>query len=352
MSNLREVMPSPDERKLSEKLFEKVPVLGAGYGLVARTYVKDGTLVGTYPGVVYPEEEYNRLVRSKHPKLVTYAVEFFKVRPNRSIDRGWIITPGAVDGKIAPRFKDCLTPYINEPPIGKKPNCFWVWNLHKNTIEIHTFHAINRGEPLYLCYGNGYKRNYKTGCTALQGTNNIFALHYKYHGVKYSSMPPKVKSTNRLPPTQNSRKRSSPAAPLRRNAKLARTTASPLPMNATPATPSQRSVNTRTASPTPSNLSTRTALPTTYADLRTRTTSPTPSILSTRTALPTPSANLRTMTPPAPMQPNAQRPRTPNTNAMKAVLISEMRAILDKAQLTPAGIRRVHQLKKMYHGMT
>jgi len=220
-----EVRPKDSEFATAKKLFEVKQSPTGGRGVFAKVSVKDG-LVGTYPGRVMSEAVYEAAARA-NPKLETYAVSFFRVVKGGELDRNWVITPGGADGKILPAYRDCIAPYINEPPPGGKPNCFWVWNLGAGTVEIHVQKRIPKGGELFLCYGGDYRRNYPSACPGLQGSKNVFRLHYRKSSRHRQVLPNSPQSSRASTPnitvSSNSRKRSPPPTPSVSNAKRPRT---------------------------------------------------------------------------------------------------------------------------------
>lgn len=230
-----EVKPRTYEIARARQFFEVKQSPTGGRGVFAKKAIKEG-LVGTYPGRVMSEAQFEAAARA-NPKLETYAVSFFRVK-GRELDRGWVITPGGADGNILPAYRDCIAPYINEPPPGGKPNCFWVWNLGAGTVEIHVQKPIPKGNELFLCYGGDYRRDYPSACPALQGSKNVFRLHYRKssrHRVlpiyvlnnnnnnRSTRQTPSPQSSRASTPNCNSRKRSLPPTPSVSNAKRPRT---------------------------------------------------------------------------------------------------------------------------------
>lgn len=175
---MKDVIISAAEKQRAAQLFEVRRTAYGGKGVFARRNIKDSVLVGTYPGTVYTDKQYAALVK-KHPRFDTHAVDFWGVEARTGrIQRTYVITPGSTDGSLVPRFADAVTPYLNEPLPGRMPNAFWVWNLAKHVVEVHTYRRIPAGEEVCICYGNMYARSYPTACTSLR-PKDIMALHYR-----------------------------------------------------------------------------------------------------------------------------------------------------------------------------
>lgn len=203
------VIPTHAERQHSARLFEVRPSGFGGSGVFARRTIPKDTFIGTYPGYVIPLAKYERLF-SKHPAVSVYAVQFFNAAKN-AVDQQWIINPGSMEGTLLPEFSGFLTPYMNEPPPGKKPNAYWVWNMAKGTVEMYTSptRSIRAGEQLFICYGSEFERTYRTSCTL---PNTTMALHYKVSALGQTRYFPTPEAALRMM-TARSRSLNAPRTP-------------------------------------------------------------------------------------------------------------------------------------------
>lgn len=163
----RVVIPSPHEMRSTATVFEVKPSKVGGLGVFARSSVRPYTFVGTYPGMVYKEDEFERMA-AQNPAFSTYAVQFFRGGSSiKTANTRWLITPGNARGTILPEFKGAITPFVNEPPPGKLANVIWVWNFATNTVEMFTNTYMRAGQELFVCYGQNYARSYPANCESL-----------------------------------------------------------------------------------------------------------------------------------------------------------------------------------------
>ena len=207
-SRARVVDVPDDEIQRMRRAVEVRPSPHGGRGLFALRRLKQDTFVGTYPGAVLSEDLYERLV-ARFPEYDTYAVQFWMPTATRQLDRDWVINPGDPRSTgLLRRWKSAFTPYVNEPPPGKEPNLFWVWNLALHRVEMYTSKTVQAGQELFICYGHTYERKgYTTACSSLP-PNRIMALHFKrtpQGQTEYLRNPTAVRS--QTPPATEKRKR-------------------------------------------------------------------------------------------------------------------------------------------------
>lgn len=126
------------------------------------------TFVAAYPGWVFPERAFERLVQAGR-RGTKYAVTMFATTPSGGLNFDFVIDPTNSVNRVSPRFQDSFGPFINEPGPGQEANVRWVYNFFNNAMEYWTARPVRRGEELLICYGNQFERNYSTGCArALQ----------------------------------------------------------------------------------------------------------------------------------------------------------------------------------------
>lgn len=297
----RVVTISPQEAREAREKVEVRPSL-YGKGLFARRRLKAYTFVGTYPGVIARAPEFEKL--AKNTQLGTYAVSFFKLLANGTLDEDWVINPGNAAGTLLPQFSNAVTPFANEPTNGPA-NLIWVWNFAKGTVEMYTAWDVKPGQELTICYGKGYRRGYTSSCAA--GHNH--GLHYKFA------------DTGRPRAFMTRRQRDQEVARFVRNA-------SPSP----PGTPAN-SLN-RARSPSPS--------------------ANTASVNSTRARSPSINTTNRVL---RKRSRNNTGPSTPPPKRGRAIMgrnawLRDMRALLDKPRLGAPDILAIHALREMYPYIT
>lgn len=310
MKGPRVIKVSPREATRAHTLFEVRPSK-YGMGLFARQPLPAMTFVGTYPGVVMQEEQYLRLVGGssrKRTKLDTYAVSFYKLTNDGTLDPDWVVVPGDAEGRLRPEFSNAVTPFVNEPT-DKQANLVWVWNFAKGTVEMYTVAHVRKGQELFICYGGGYRRGYTSFCA----TKPNYLLHYKFaDGARPATHPP--------------------AALAKLLAAFARS-----------ATPSNslyraRSPSVNSTNRAPSLVSVDSASSASSAN------SP------SRPSRPSPHANSR-------KRPHDNAPKTPPHKRQHVTMTRnawqrDMRALLDKPRLKGQDVRAVHALQKMLPYLT
>jgi hypothetical protein len=183
----RDVRATPREAELRDRRLQVVNAAGKGKGVLAKVPLAEGWFVDVYPGDVYSETAWTKLVELG-VTTSTYAVEFptakriLKRRDKSSTvyftDKLAIIDPG-VRGLDA--FEGSVAAYLNEPTDGE-PNCAFVLDYsdpNAPRIEVRTTRPVRAGEELTLCYGSGYeevRRGYKTRCRYIGTTAKRYVL--------------------------------------------------------------------------------------------------------------------------------------------------------------------------------
>ena len=155
-----------------------------GLGVVSKRTMRPFTFIGVYPGQVYHEEEFEAQKKSIKEVKGEYAVDFYKLQPDGTIDEAWVLDPTLPTGQLDPKFaRGAVAPFVNEPIVFKSwkkvgaknkyrqveprhanPNLMWVFNLLKGTLEMYTYAWIEPNEELLICYGGKYTRTYTTSC--------------------------------------------------------------------------------------------------------------------------------------------------------------------------------------------
>lgn len=159
-----EVTRTAEDARLELRNTQIRAVPGKGLGVFARRPLPRWTLIGPYPGKVRRNSENDRLVEQGVADN-DYALEFWRSRPGGVVREDYVINPRAADGTIPARFGG-VTPYVNEPSPGTPANLVWVWNFVKQRVEMWTSRDVAADQELFICYGAGYGREYKTSCTA------------------------------------------------------------------------------------------------------------------------------------------------------------------------------------------
>ena len=135
-----------------------------GKGVFATEDLPANAFVGAYPGRVYRDREFVKMVEEGR-RTGEYAVAFFQIRPTGTIDyKNLTIDPTNGPGRIDPRFAASACLYVNEPTAPLGPNLMWVINVVRNRIEMYTYSSVKKGHELLICYGGAYARGYKTSC--------------------------------------------------------------------------------------------------------------------------------------------------------------------------------------------
>ncbi len=150
-------------------------VEGAGLGLYTTTSMSEGTILGTYPGVVRPAQNYMKKYNNV-PDAGTYAWRFtdneFFIDPTNCEGILCDYCMGGTDDfplsyflheKILPSKVPTLLARINEPPIGGGGcNVRTEENLKKREVIFELSRDVSAGEELFMDYGLSYDRsNYR-----------------------------------------------------------------------------------------------------------------------------------------------------------------------------------------------
>jgi hypothetical protein len=150
-------------------------VPGAGLGLFAKTNLRKGTVLGTYPGAVLPLQQ-NLVKLKNYPPCEGYIWRFS--------DNRMVIDPTNAVGDLDPvcvggnpsmpgslwLFENVLSKYvyanvpsalcrINEPPIGRDVNVVTDENLNDRTVTFQLERDVYTGEELFIDYGFSYDRS-------------------------------------------------------------------------------------------------------------------------------------------------------------------------------------------------
>ena len=153
------------DRARTASVARSTTVAGKGRGVVAVRALPAMTLIGPYPGERRTAAQFAD--GGGHGK---FAVDFFRPGAGGRLLTRYVIDPGDGAGGLAPRFAHAVTPLVNEPGPGERPNLVWAWNLPKYRLEMWTLRAVRPGEELTVCYGTGggYRRGYATSCVSRQ----------------------------------------------------------------------------------------------------------------------------------------------------------------------------------------
>lgn len=145
-----------------------------GTGVFALTNIPADTYIGLYPGRLYTRRAYENALGRGEASL-KYGMDMWMVVPRGSNGAytfykpgTWFIDPSTADG-LRPEYAHAVTPYINEPSKGQRPNVRMVYNIPKHSVEFWTSRSIKKDDELTMCYGSKYGRNYDTPCSK----NNI-----------------------------------------------------------------------------------------------------------------------------------------------------------------------------------
>jgi len=146
-------------------------VPGAGLGLYAVQTIKEGTVLGTYAGVVRPAQEFYSGKCRQFPGAVSYSWRFtdnqFVIDPTDERGEIQFVCQGGSDVPLSNIFfsllgtgKSTALCRINEPPIGAGGcNVGAKENLDKREVVFTTLRDIFAGEELFLDYGLDYDRS-------------------------------------------------------------------------------------------------------------------------------------------------------------------------------------------------
>ena len=145
-------------------------VPGAGLGLYSRRDLKQGTVLGTYPGVVLPLRPHATKLQ-QYPHCEGYIWRFS--------DNRYVIDPTNAEGLLEEvcRGGNPQTPFsvalcgilsrsvptvlcrINEPPKGKDVNVVTDEDLERRTVTFSLERDVLAGEELFIDYGLYYDRS-------------------------------------------------------------------------------------------------------------------------------------------------------------------------------------------------
>ena len=148
-------------------------VEGAGLGLYTNESMAEGTILGTYPGVVRTASSYLGKY-GRYPHAGSYAWRFtdskYYIDPTDSQGNiaeicygGSAIVPGSIfvhEQMLAGLSAvPTLLARINEPPVGG-PGCniFARENIDQRTVTFMTSRDVVEGEELFMDYGTTYDR--------------------------------------------------------------------------------------------------------------------------------------------------------------------------------------------------
>ena len=147
--------------------------------LVASVDAPIFTKVASYPVEVMSTDDF-RVDASSNYALALYEDDDFglSVREFREI-RGI-----PTSRSMARTYLDRLPAagmYANEPTESTGPNCILVFPHSRRppkvgdieTGYVLTTRPVKKGEALSWCYGDAFRRNYKTGCTSLSGSVDV-----------------------------------------------------------------------------------------------------------------------------------------------------------------------------------
>lgn len=153
------VIPSAAEQKRECLLLDKKRSSNkGGWGLFAKRRIAPWQPLCVYPGRVFYNREWNLKFRNMRR---TYAMGFFRVRPNGTIRRDVTIDPSPDnDGNMVDPAFDYKGPYVNEPSgPGEVPNAVWVVDVPAHKVMLYSYeHGIDPGQEVLACYGDGYPR--------------------------------------------------------------------------------------------------------------------------------------------------------------------------------------------------
>ena len=147
-------------------------VPGAGLGLFAKTKLRKGTILGTYPGVLLPITQRNLIKVQRYPQCEAYIWRFsdnaFILDPTNTVGElestcrgGSLSWPGSSWLFTTPLFQSILfrggVPTtlcrINEPPIGKDVNVITEEDVKTRTVTFLLERDVQEGEEFFIDYG-------------------------------------------------------------------------------------------------------------------------------------------------------------------------------------------------------
>lgn len=149
---------------------EKSRVPNAGLGLFVTQNLPEGTLLGTYPGVLRSQSDFYDVKCRQYPKSVYYSW--------RLNDSTYVLDPTDAKGEIQSYCyggSDALSGFIfssvlrllakpteltriNEPPVGFG-GCNVEARQESNAIRFELCRDVNAGEELFMDYGLDYDRS-------------------------------------------------------------------------------------------------------------------------------------------------------------------------------------------------
>lgn len=146
---------------------------GAGLGLYAATWLRKGTELGTYPGVVLPLQQNLGKLR-KFPSCEGYIWRFsdnkFVIDPTNNIGALDPICRGgnpSMPGScflFQTVFSALTVPTTlcraNEPPLGKDVNVVTEEDLDRRRVVFYLERDVYPGEELFIDYGLSYDRSF------------------------------------------------------------------------------------------------------------------------------------------------------------------------------------------------
>jgi len=149
---------------------------GAGAGLFAKTDIPEGTVLGTYPGVIRPTSKFLKKIANK-PDAGTYAWRFNDnlglIDPTDQNGELQDLCFGGTDDfpfsyflhrSVLNRPVSTLLARINEPPIGGSGcNIFINEDLKKMEVTFYLSRNVAAGEEFFMDYGLSYDRSLYNG---------------------------------------------------------------------------------------------------------------------------------------------------------------------------------------------
>jgi hypothetical protein len=150
-------------------------VQGAGLGLFAKTTLRKGTILGTYPGAVLPLQQ-NLVKLKNYPPCEGYIWRFsdnkFVLDPTNAVG---VLDPECVGGNPSmpgslwlfenilsnalPTISTALC-RINEPPLGRDVNVVTDENRSDRTVTFQLERDVYEGEEFFIDYGFSYDRSF------------------------------------------------------------------------------------------------------------------------------------------------------------------------------------------------
>jgi hypothetical protein len=145
----------------------------AGLGVFATTHLPKGTVLGTYPGVLIPLNQWNMGKLRNYPACESYIWRFsdnqFVIDPTNAVGELESYTRGGNSNMPGSNllFQTLLfwlsVPTtlcrINEPPIGKDVNVITDEDLDRRCVTFLLERDVVPGEELFVDYGLTYDRS-------------------------------------------------------------------------------------------------------------------------------------------------------------------------------------------------